>query len=69
MALPPCAHHHGKVQGDLHPETAVSPTNLATIYCDQGRHTEAEPLCHRALDILEKRSGPSTPAQPWLRTS
>jgi tetratricopeptide (TPR) repeat protein len=37
---------------------AAALNNLALLYRDQGRHTEAEALGGRALAILEKALGP-----------
>ena len=32
---------------------AIALNNLAKLYIDQGRYSEAQPLCHRALSLLE----------------
>ncbi len=36
--------------------------NLAVLYKNQGRYTEAEPLYKRALAIFEKALGPEHPS-------
>jgi hypothetical protein len=40
------------VLGADHPDVAQSLNNLAWLYHEQGRYSEAEPLYQRALDIL-----------------
>ncbi len=40
---------------------------LATVYCDQGRYADAEPLFLRALEIREARLGPEHPQTRELR--
>ena len=47
-----------------HPVVATSLNNLATLYVDQGRYAEAEPLLKRALGIMEK----TAPNHPNLAT-
>ena len=47
--------------GPEHPDVAMSLNNLATLYQDQGRYGEAEPLVQRALAIMEQRLGPDHP--------
>jgi tetratricopeptide (TPR) repeat protein len=34
--------------GEEHPDVATSLGNLAGLYCDQGRYSEAEPLYRQA---------------------
>ena len=50
-----------KALGPDHPDVAASLNNLATLYIDQGRYAEAEPLLKRALAIREKALGPDHP--------
>ncbi len=40
---------------------ATSLNNLALLYQDQGKYTEAEPLYERSLAIREKALGPEHP--------
>ncbi len=40
---------------------ATSLNNLAVLYQDQGKYTEAEPLYQRTLAIWEKALGPEHP--------
>jgi tetratricopeptide (TPR) repeat protein len=47
--------------GPTHPDTAIILSNLATLYGEQGRYTEAEPLHKRALAIREQTLGPTHP--------
>ncbi len=47
--------------GPQDPRVAVSLTNLAALYYNQGKYTEAEPLYKRALAIVEKTLGPEHP--------
>ena len=47
--------------GPEHPEVAFPLTNLADLYREQGRYTEAEPLYQRALHIREQALGSSHP--------
>ncbi len=47
--------------GPEHPDVAASLNNLAVLYRDQGKYTEAEPLYQRALAIWEKALGPEHP--------
>jgi tetratricopeptide (TPR) repeat protein len=44
-----------------HPNVATSLNNLATLYRDQGRYAEAEPLYQRSLVISEKTLGKDHP--------
>ena len=46
-----------KVQGPLHPTTALSLSNLATLFHDMGFYTKAQPLYERALQIRQKALG------------
>jgi len=45
------------VLGRDHPDVATSLNDLAMLYSDQGKDTEAEPLFERALAILENNLG------------
>ena len=45
--------------GTDHPDVATRITNLARLYHDLGRDTEAEALFQRALAIREQALGPS----------
>ncbi len=47
--------------GEEHPIVAQSLNNLAELYRDQGRYSEAEPLYLQALDICEQRLGVNHP--------
>ncbi len=47
--------------GPNHPGVGTSTDNLASLYQDQGRYAEAEPLHKRALAIFEKAFGPKHP--------
>jgi CHAT domain-containing protein/Tfp pilus assembly protein PilF len=44
-----------------HLEIATALSNLATLYANQGRYTEAEPPSKRSLEIYEKALGPDHP--------
>ena len=44
-----------------HDAVATTLNNLAGLYLEQGKDAEAEPLCKRALEILEAALGPSHP--------
>jgi len=44
-----------------HPNLPASLNNLAELYREQGKYSEAEPLYRRALAILEKTLGPEHP--------
>jgi tetratricopeptide (TPR) repeat protein len=46
-----------KTVGPDHPDTATSLNNLAELYREHNRYTEAEPLYKRALTIREKYFG------------
>ena len=48
---------HEKVLGGEHPDVATSLNTLASLYQEQGRYAEAEPLNKRALAIREKVLG------------
>ena len=50
-----------KALGPDHPDVGTSLNNLASLYRDQGRYAEAEPLYKRALAIYEKALGPDHP--------
>lgn len=46
-----------KLLGEEHSMMATSLGNLANLYKDQGRFSEAEPLYEEALKILERAFG------------
>jgi tetratricopeptide (TPR) repeat protein len=48
-----------------HPKIAWSLANLASVYLEQKRFVEAEPLLHRALTIREKVLGSNHPQTAW----
>src|ERR1700730_6630482 len=50
-----------KTLGPDHPEVANSLSNLASLYEDQGRYAEAEPLYKRSLVIREKAAASGPP--------
>jgi tetratricopeptide (TPR) repeat protein len=50
-----------RILGEEHPDTATSLNNLATLYQDQGKYAEAEPLLVRALAICERVLGKAHP--------
>ena len=50
-----------RMGGPTHPDTAMSLSNLAALYSDQGRYSEAEPLLKRALTIYEQKFRPEHP--------
>ncbi len=50
-----------KALGPEHPDVGNRLNNLATVYSDLGRYSEAEPLYIRALEITEKALGPEHP--------
>lgn len=56
--------------GLRHPNTTTSLNNLTSLYWQQGKYTEAEPLYQRALAIREQSLGPEHPdtalSQSWL---
>jgi CHAT domain-containing protein/tetratricopeptide (TPR) repeat protein len=47
--------------GPEHPDTLVSTSNLASLYRDQGRAAEAEPLFRRVLEVRERVLGQEHP--------
>jgi tetratricopeptide (TPR) repeat protein len=53
---------HEEVQGEKHPDTAMSLNNLGMLYYTQGKYAEAEPLHERALAIREEVLGERHPA-------
>ena len=55
-----------KALGAEHPDVANSLNNLANLYQDQGRYTEAELLYKRSLSIWENTLGPE---HPFVATS
>ena len=48
-----------KEYGPHHPDTATSLNNLAELYRDHKKFTQAEPLYKRAAAIREKHFGPN----------
>ncbi|WP_442941785.1 tetratricopeptide repeat protein [Nostoc sp.] len=58
-----------KLLGKEHPDVAHSLKNLAALYCDQGRYSEAELLYIQALDIFERRLGANHPNTVAVRQS
>jgi len=50
-----------------HPYTAQSLNNLATLYQDQGKYEQAEPLLKRALSICEQQMGLEHPDTQVVR--
>ena len=50
-----------KALGPDHPDVAQSLNNLALLYNDQGRYSDAEPLYKRSLAIREKKLGADHP--------
>ncbi|MBW2368638.1 MAG: tetratricopeptide repeat protein, partial [Deltaproteobacteria bacterium] len=50
-----------KALGPDHPDVAMILNNLASLYVNQGRYTQAELLYKRALSIYEKTLGPDHP--------
>ena len=44
--------------GPDHPQVAYPLNNLANLYSNQGKYSEAEPLFQRALRIWERSLGP-----------
>ena len=55
--------------GPEHPTVGIRLNNLAQLYQDQGRYSEAEPLMVRALMIMEKSLGPAHPNTEIARTN
>ncbi|MGP8100366.1 MAG: tetratricopeptide repeat protein [Candidatus Cybelea sp.] len=50
-----------KALGPDHPDVAFRLSNLASVYPNQGRYGEAEPLHMRSMAIREKALGPDHP--------
>jgi len=50
-----------------HPDVAIALNNLAELYRQQGRYTDAEQLLQRTLAIGEKSLGPASRVTSWLR--
>ncbi len=50
-----------QILGPEHPDVATSLNNLASLYHNQGKYAQAEPLYQRALAIWEKALGPEHP--------
>ena len=53
--------------GPQHPSTATSLNNLASLYRDQSKYEQAEPLYRRALAIYEKALGLQHPDTQQVR--
>ncbi|NEQ87226.1 MAG: tetratricopeptide repeat protein [Moorea sp. SIO2I5] len=47
--------------GENHPDVATSLNNLAGLYYNQGRYSEAEPLYQQALEIAVQQLGENHP--------
>jgi tetratricopeptide (TPR) repeat protein len=47
--------------GANHPEVATSLTGIATIFTDQGKYIDSEPLLNQSLEILAKAYKPDDP--------
>ena len=47
--------------GSAHPSVATSLNNLASLYSDQGRYAEAEPLHKEALEMRKQLLGSAHP--------
>ncbi len=47
--------------GQQDPRLAISHLALGTVYLEQGRYAEAEPLLQRSLAIMEQALGPEHP--------
>jgi tetratricopeptide (TPR) repeat protein len=56
-----------KTLGSEHPDLAIRLNNLATVYSDQGKYAEAEPLLKRSLAIYEQKLGPTHPSTRTIR--
>jgi tetratricopeptide (TPR) repeat protein len=52
---------HEETLGREHPDVGASLHNLANVYANQARYSEAEPLYKRALAIWEKALGSEHP--------
>ena len=50
-----------KALGPDHPSVASALNNLASLYKEEARYADAEPLYKRALAIREKALGPDHP--------
>lgn len=53
--------------GHEHLDLADPLNSLATLYCEQGKHDEAESLCRRALSIREQVLGSEYPETAKIR--
>jgi len=53
----------------MHPKTAISLHNLAEMYNEQGKYTDAEPLYKRALFICEHVLGREHPTTRIIRAN
>ena len=49
------------------PKVAYVLNGLATLYLEQGRYAQAEPLYKRSLAIWEKALGPDDPTAAYVR--
>jgi len=56
-----------RLLGEEHPDVASSFNNLALLYSDQGRYTDAEPLYIKALEIAERSLGVNHPNTITIR--
>ena len=57
------------MENEITPETAATLHNLAGVYNEQGKYTEAEPLYKRALAIYEQKLGPDHPDTVKVRNN
>ena len=48
-------------QSKMHPDTAISLVNLASVYRKQGKFAQAEPLLREALEMRKKVQGEHHP--------
>ena len=55
--------------GESHPDVAASLNNLAVLYANQGRLTEAEPLLMQALELRQQILGNQHPDTVGTRQS
>jgi tetratricopeptide (TPR) repeat protein len=53
--------------GELHPSTATSLNNLASLYQAQGKYEQAEPLYERALAIYTQAFGLQHPGTKTIQ--
>ena len=50
-----------RLLGDAHPDVATSLNNLASLYDNQGRYSDAEPLYLQAISIAYQQLGERHP--------